>query len=68
MGKRFFTAENAELAEIKKGKHETRSSKSETNFNLPKEEISKQRGWKKILDGIVSRKGAKSQSEDERKI
>jgi len=43
MGKIFFTAENAELAEIEKGKHETRSSKSETNSNLPKEEISKQR-------------------------
>ena len=44
MGKGFLTAENAEPAEIKKGKHE------------------------EILDWIVSRQVAKSQSEDERKI
>ena len=44
IGKGFLTAENAEPAEIKKGKHE------------------------EILDWIVSRQVAKSQSEDERKI
>ena len=53
MGKGFLTAEGAEPAEIKKGKHETRSSKSKTNFNLPKEEISKQRSWKNISDRIT---------------
>jgi hypothetical protein len=53
---------------VEEKKHEIRSLKSETNFNLPKKEISKQRGWKNILDGIFSREGTKSQSEDERKI
>ena len=59
----FFTAENAEPAEIKKGKHETRSSKSstvhrmpygrhltvETNSNDQKPKIQNKR---QILDGI----------------
>jgi hypothetical protein len=49
------------MGKMGREKLEIRSSKSETNFNLPKEEISKQRSWKKILDGIVSRQGAKSQ-------
>jgi hypothetical protein len=48
MGKRFLTAKFAEGAEVEGKKHETRSSKSafaetsadksETKFNLPKEE------------------------------
>jgi len=40
-GKGFLTAKFAEDAEVEGKKHETRSSKSETSFNLPKEEISK---------------------------